>query len=458
VALCTLIGLEIERHGHLAIAPVTERFTLDYQPTGTSIVRTTTQTRTCPSQDSGVVIVLPFAHGEELNVQKELLAYSHSDPLILWFTANQEEHGHAAIGFSRSLRREFPGWKVYLSLFDSVWTVEEHKQLVLDQLLPADIELETLVARDGVVHVPRVTRAAGPSVDHSFKEERPWSFVNSELIHHDCLPPRKGHVLVNVMTMSSGEGDVRAYTGAAGNSRRLVVGITRGPLTNVISAPECAVVDLPTSFDGFKNGPPALAAVTIAMGLSARALQSTLCINEDVVIVTHSDEVLGSTIVALLRHAGYNVRSVPSTVTLPELACLRKLGAAFIFTGYTDLAALSSLKQTLTPEGSLFAWNDHSTGVRATFERQPWAIGDSLRAVLPFLASDDTPREAFTKPIDIVKATLQQSHLTAKHDCKLFSPEKTYLLIGGIGSLGCQVALWMYEVRMIFTLLCPYVG
>ena len=29
----------------------------------------------------------------------------------------------------------------------------------------------------------------------------------------------------------------------------------------------------------------------------------------------------------------------------------------------------------------------------------------------------------------------------------LFNEKKSYLLIGGIGSLGLQIALWMYEVR-----------
>jgi hypothetical protein len=109
VALCSLIGLEIERHGHLAIASVTERFTLDYQPTESIVVRTSTRTQTSHIQESRVVIVLPFIHGKELDIQKELFVYSHSDPLILWFTAIKEEHGHAAIGMKGHLGQKSPG-------------------------------------------------------------------------------------------------------------------------------------------------------------------------------------------------------------------------------------------------------------------------------------------------------------------------------------------------------------
>jgi hypothetical protein len=74
-------------------------------------------------------------------------------------------------------------------------------------------------------------------------------------------------------------------------------------------------------------------------------------------------------------------------------------------------------------------------------------IGETLRATLPLLESDDYPRETFSKPIDIAKATFADSQLAEEKECKLFSSEKSHLLVGGIGSLGCQIAIWMYKVR-----------
>jgi hypothetical protein len=445
VALCSLVDVQVERHGHLTIPPVTERFVMDYQTTGARVIRN--HKNDFARKDKRIIVVVPFIHGKELDIQKKLFEYSHSDPLILWFTAVKEEQGPAAIGFTRSLRREFPGWQVHLTLFDSAWPVEEHKELVTGQLAFKNIEPETFVNVDGVVCVPRVVRAPDLSIDNSFNEEQPWSIRGRELIQHDYPSTRRAHVLVDINAVSSVEGDIRAYIGVVRNSERLVVGIMSGEVTNVISTPERAVADLPASFKGLTDGPPLLAAVTIALGLGVRALEAPLYTNKEKVIVTHSDTVLGSNIVALLKGVGYKVCPVPSTVSRHKLAAgMRKLDAAFVFSGYTDSSILSSLEQTVSPEGSVFSWNDNCTGISKTLQSRPWVIGETLRTVLPLLESDNYPRETFSKPIDIVKATFVDSQLTAKNECKLFSSEKTYLLVGGIGSLGCQIALWMYEV------------
>jgi hypothetical protein len=449
-----MVDLEVERHGHLAIPPVTERYTLGYQPTELKIIRNpVVDEQPSLNKNQGAIVVLPFVHGNEMAIQKELLAHSHSDPLVLWLTATKEEHGPAAIGFSRSLRREFLGWQVHLTLFDSAWLLEQHEELILGQILSMNVETETFVDADGTICVPRVTHAVAPSIDHSFNEDQPWSMKKRELIQHDYPPTRKAHILVDIDVISSGEGDLRAYIGVVRNSERLVMGIMSGEVTNVISAPERAVVDLPASFKGLTDGPPLLAAVTIAIGLDVRALEVPLYTSKEVVIVTHSDTAIGFSIVALLKGVGYKIHPVPSTVSRHELAELRKLDAAFVFSGYTDRATLSMLEAS-SHEGSnsVFSWNNDCTGVLKTLQSRPWVIGNTLRSVLPLLESGDYPREKFSKPIDIVKATFADSQLMSKNECKLFNSEKTYLLVGGIGSLGCLIALWMYQVRWIFYL------
>jgi hypothetical protein len=442
-----MVDLEAERHGHLAIPPVTERYSLEYQSTEMKIVRNpVVQERPSPDKDQGLILVLPFVHGMEMAIQKELLAHSHSDPLVLWFTATKEEHGSAAIGFSRSLRREFLGWQVHVTLFDGAWSSEEHEQLVLGQLFSMNVETETFVDAAGAVWVPRVTLAAAPSVDHSFDEEQPWSMRKRELVQHDYPAVQSNHVIVDVQAVSSSEGNLRGYIGVVRNSERLVVGIMSGEVTNVISTPERAVADLPASFKGLTDRPPLLAAITIALGLDARALEAPVYTTKEAVIVTHSDTALGSSIVALLEGVGYKVCPVPSTIGRHELANLRKHNAAFMFSGYNDPATLSILEQALSTSGSFFSWNNDYTGVSKTLQTRPWVIGNTLRAVLPLLDSEDYPREAFSTPLEVVKSTFPDSRLMAKNECKLFSSEKTYLLVGGIGSLGCQIALWMYQV------------
>jgi hypothetical protein len=397
------------------------------------------------SRDQGVVVVLPFVHGKELDIQKELLAHSHSDPIVLWFTATKDGHGPAALGFTRSLRREFVGWQVHVTLFDQIWPMEDYENLVLHQLFSMNVETETFVDADGVVCVPRVTHAIAPSIDSSFHEELPWIKRNHELIQHDEPAALESHVLVDIKAISAGESDLRAYIGVVRDSERLVVGITSHGVTNIVLASERAIADLPASFNDLTNGPPLLAAVAIVLGLGARALEAPLYKDKEI-IVTHSDTVVGSSIIALLKHAGHRVHEVPSSATHHQLVGLRHVGAAFVFSGHSDPAALSGLEQTLSLQDSVFAWNDGCTGLLKTLRSQPWAIGDALRTVLPLLENDDCPRETYNMPIDIVKSAFHRAQLTVKNECSLFSAKKTYLLVGGIGSIGCQIALWMYQV------------
>ena len=70
---------------------------------------------------------------------------------------------------------------------------------------------------------------------------------------------------------------------------------------------------------------------------------------------------------------------------------------------------------------------------------QPWTLGDALRQVT---ARRWNSLAAFT-PVSSLLASLPAF---SGQPAEMFDPEKAYLLVGGIGSLGVHMALWMYEV------------
>ncbi|KAI0737725.1 KR domain-containing protein [Daedaleopsis nitida] len=91
-------------------------------------------------------------------------------------------------------------------------------------------------------------------------------------------------------------------------------------------------------------------------------------------------------------------------------------------------------KFLLAPHGRTFLWN-YSDGLAS----DPWALGDALQNAIHHVRSHSAI--SYTPLSDL----LQGISSSAASSNNLFDASKSYLLIGGLGSLGLHVALWMYE-------------
>ena len=101
-----------------------------------------------------------------------------------------------------------------------------------------------------------------------------------------------------------------------------------------------------------------------------------------------------------------------------------------------------------------FDWSDARHGLKALLAEDPWTVGDVLRLALSKFPEYS---EVVHGPLELIDAPLPTEVPIATD---LFNEKKSYLLIGGIGSLGLQIALWMYEVSstlyLCFLLLTLY--
>ncbi len=98
------------------------------------------------------------------------------------------------------------------------------------------------------------------------------------------------------------------------------------------------------------------------------------------------------------------------------------------------------LESFLTLHTRLFSLNE----IGGLLQTDPWCIGDALRLAIPKTKSVDLSSTKSNKMNDLI----QNSGIGVKR-AYLFDSQKSYLLIGGIGSLGLHIALWMYQVRLI---------
>ena len=87
-------------------------------------------------------------------------------------------------------------------------------------------------------------------------------------------------------------------------------------------------------------------------------------------------------------------------------------------------------------------WNHPDDGIPAIAANRPWHLGSALRYAVTHQHSHSV---SYTPSLSIIEHVPQ----AASSAQALFDAEKSYLLVGGIGRLGLQVALWMYEVRSL---------
>ncbi|KIJ23410.1 hypothetical protein M422DRAFT_56842 [Sphaerobolus stellatus SS14] len=75
-------------------------------------------------------------------------------------------------------------------------------------------------------------------------------------------------------------------------------------------------------------------------------------------------------------------------------------------------------------------------------KRDPWIVAHALEVALQVLPADFV---SHVKAVSIEDAAPVPSGTPVSDEGPLFDPRKTYLLIGGIGGMGVQMARWMYE-------------
>jgi hypothetical protein len=214
-------------------------------------------------------------------------------------------------------------------------------------------------------------------------------------------------------------------------------------------APECrATIDLGsaciipsnTAFQNLVDRVPGIVISVLAPGLSTFNRSHRL--RSLSVLVTHCGTIIGSTVCQIYSREGVKLSRTSQDVSILDLSRMGRGSFDLVISGYDDNAHAQVLRTLLRPSsGKLFLW--HRELLRMLRE-EPCSIGEALRVAISrdFLQNFSSVGDAPTSLDLNVYVDPQSVPLGA-----VFHADKTYIILGGIGSLGAAVALFMAQVR-----------
>jgi hypothetical protein len=460
VRLCTLESLGIEQHGASVNNPPSERYELLYLPAplpplvncrDSSVSRSAARIIQLPA----FTHIITYKRGEEMLIQSQLAKHNTWDPETLWFVGLSDDQG--AYGFTRSLRREYAAWRVRLVVFDASWS-EPERERALQTLMAVeeDLENELFVDTEGRVMVPRLSALNAPQKAVTFDSSRAWVLQNARIVHVK-RPLRTDsddyRIVVEVLAVSEGTAGLREFLGREVDSKRTLMGITDGPLSNFVLVPREACVEVPEDMAEAKALPPLLAIAIASLALGPGAFEkpqrARSRLRGSPVIITHSDEPIGRALCEVFTILNINFTSLSSSFDLSRLPAG---STSLILSGYEDGVQNRALGGALQEDGQFFGWADQTHDLSLSFRKTPWLFGEMFQDALEAgLAPKLT-----TTPVQPALTFVQDAPSPGQSvPCiaSLFDGEKAYILVGGCGSLGADVACWMYEVRLILRVL-----
>ena len=406
---------------------------------------------TAPSSrgEPSACLVLDYVRGEEMKIQAEITLHDSTEPLTLFFTSRDGVDGDAAAGFTRALRKEYRLWIIRLVIFHASWTAYQRSQK-LSELFSLDMEDEEMkVQADGSIVVPRVELAEPPSLSVPLDSNRPWKLVEGHVVQTGLPTCAPDHMVVEINAVASDASGLWAFVGNQATTHP-VAGISTEPISSHVHLHRGSIVEMETSLltsgDGSTLlGPPILAASIVALAVTVSAFSHPERLSGRRVLVSGVDEELGAHISEICSQLGMEV-TLLATYDGAQMALSYLKKPDIILSGTCDEREVVILRSLLAPAtGRMLLWNHSERGIAGIMAADPWAIGDALRAAMSYYNN----RHSSLLPYTPLYRLLPENQPTVPLSTNLFDPNKAYLLVGGIGSLGLFIALWMYEVRCL---------
>ncbi|EGO18727.1 putative polyketide synthase [Serpula lacrymans var. lacrymans S7.9] len=384
--------------------------------------------------------ILRYARGQEMELQTKIAGYRPFEPTSFWIVAADGPDGDGAVGFTRALRREYLAWSIHTVVFDSSWSLAEMQQAVLTLSAMSNVEKELKVDASGLVHVSRIALSSPPTRLLPFHPRDSWSLEDSKIVRVSPPFADDDHVRILVHAVGLQDGELWSFFGRSMDTDTLVAGIHAGPLTNAIVSHPLSLLHIPNVLPGDCSGPSTLTLAIAVIALGPGCFENPHLISGEI-LITHGDHPVGEQLVKLCTKRGFRVSSLPQRATSYDIGSLSHRRFCLILSGYQDSINTNMLSRALSSYGKIFRWNDPETGLSSILNREPWVIGHSIRLALRILGTEDC-KGPFTSLEDMI--TVKTGDLIPSR-VGLFNRHKVYILIGGMGSLGLQIAQWMYQ-------------
>ncbi|KAF8154856.1 hypothetical protein B0H34DRAFT_540683 [Crassisporium funariophilum] len=395
--------------------------------------------------DPADAFVYEYVQGGEIDLQWELSGLNVLQNLDIWITATEGRDGGAAYGLVRAMRREYSSWTIRLVIFPASYDEDMRQDLLQKVPMELRMERDLVVSSDrpNTFLVPRLVPIPSPSF--AFNAENALQDTKN-------LPP--DHVVLLPLSVSN-QAEVTGFvasvvvgnqTGFAEGS--IVVGLTNMTIEKSMVVDVASIAPLPKTF--VAEAPiiaaliPGFAAAVIAPGLSTFSRPCRL--RSLRILLTHADTAIGTTIQTVLSRRSARFTEATQNISLYQLTKLQNEPYDLIISGYTDHSYTQVLNTLLKPiGGKLFSWADKMAGLAARLHVDPCSVGDALRYAMEVmethLASVRLPTSMLPSPM----CHLQHQEKNSGTPRALFDTRKTYLILGGIGTIGAHLALFMYQ-------------
>ncbi|KAJ7606255.1 hypothetical protein FB45DRAFT_1068712 [Roridomyces roridus] len=350
--------------------------------------------------------IIPYALGNEVDLQHRIKELDPGTPLDVYIATVEGRDGDSAMGLCAALRREFPGWSIRLAIFssaikpsDRIIYLSKHRN-VFDNGEPV-----VLFSNDGSPCVSRIVLTPPPT------------FAPAD---YPPTPEDPDYVMVEIVSSEKTALHVHGFIGRVLTSPlmspgNLVLGVTDQPMAPILVVNLGCIAHL----DAQSFPDPHRIIELIAPSLTLDALPKSLSRKRPAVFIAMKDGRLSD---SFIKHF-----SSVSTVDLfhcdLEKATTLESVDVVISDSLTS-AQYPALRHLVSASGRFIVWNalvrEH---IREGSER--------LAGALDLVSCAQSPS---------LHLTLEQPLASA-----LFHADKCYIVLGGIGGLGVDLAVWMYQ-------------
>ena len=393
-------------------------------------------------------LIYTYNEGRELDLQWYMSGLDQTRALDIWVTALSGREGDQASGLMRVLHREYPAWRLRLAVFSSSFSRNRRAEFIRTLPRYFEGELEIVVTSSGNVLVPRAISY------HSVK------LKEAALGAIPPVPSSKSIAVVKVVaTAAFGSGHGFVGKVESGDYQGSLVGGIAENISGDWIILEVAhlfllhevgklFLDLIQTLDVLAASIPGLAVAALAPSLPAFSRPD--CLEGLRVLLTHSESPIGRVVSMIYKARGACVVEVGAELDIFRLSSLQKEPFDLIISGHTDPQFYQISRILLRKKSNrVFLWNSEDSGLCSVIQREPYTICDALSSAFPFLHGTALHEEIMSCP----DANVEHLTPSINRPQHLFDPNRTYILLGGIGSLGPHVALWMYNVSVFHDLL-----
>ncbi|KAF9541628.1 ketoacyl-synt-domain-containing protein [Agrocybe pediades] len=457
--ICTFLGVQIARHqiDHASYRP-TKHFNLIYQqPTNLSnppqLHRLSSSETKVSNPKLDDLFIFNFRLDDVLQLQKKVSQSSRGGTTkqTIWVLADLDLDGFAARGFTRALRKELFTFNLHLVLLHSVWRTMSDIDVVCHLAAIHDLEPEILIDRDGLIRVPRLVPVKDPTLLRPIVPTLPLHWLQEDTGDIVARYPslRAGFAIVRVMSISPSEGGFRGFVGVVEDPgfsdwevNSPVFGVYHGRLSNLISIHAGQLARCANMDNARLYADAALPLIILSLSLGLTSLRDSkrlkgirICLTEAGFVSTYIGALLSSTSASIsIVPPGTNLTAALAMIAESDL----------VLSGHSTSENIELVRSNLRQDAEAFFWNDSTLGISKNVKINPWFVGDSLRTGMDLIDSAIAKSMQHGvsysgSPQDFI------DHSKVEVEDLLFDHSKTYLLIGGIGSFGLHVALWMYE-------------